>query len=88
MEHFAQTNVFSQIRTVFARIRTVFAHLIIGCAIQYPKIGCLRYPTVQNVTDNTIKHKRTLYNSPVFISSEYWKHIFICINWNTILRVT
>ena len=43
MEHFAQTNVFSRIRTVFARIRTVFAHLIIGCAIRYPKIGCLRY---------------------------------------------
>ena len=43
MEHFAQTNVFVRIRTVFARIRTVFAHLIIGCAIRYPKIGCLRY---------------------------------------------
>ena len=36
MEHFAQTNV-------FARIRTVFAHLITGCAIEYPKIGNLRY---------------------------------------------
>ena len=36
MEHFAQTNV-------FARIRTVFAHLIIGCAIRYPKIGNLHY---------------------------------------------
>ena len=43
MEHFAQTNVFAWIRTVFARIRTVFAHLIIGCAIRYPKIGSLRY---------------------------------------------
>ena len=36
MEYFAQTNV-------FARIRTVFAHLIIGCVIQYPKTGNLRY---------------------------------------------
>ena len=43
MEHFVQTNVFARIRTVFARIRTVFAHLIIGCAIRYPKIGSLRY---------------------------------------------
>ena len=43
MEHFTQTNVFAQIRTVFARIRTVFAHLIIGCAIRYPIIGSLRY---------------------------------------------
>ena len=43
MEHFAQTDVFARIRTVFARIRTVFAHLIIGCAIRYPKIGNLRY---------------------------------------------
>ena len=43
MEHFAQTNVFARIRTVFSRIRTVFAHLIIGCAIRYPKIGRLRY---------------------------------------------
>ena len=36
MEHFAQTNVFAQ-------ISTVFAHLIIGCAIRYPKTGNLRY---------------------------------------------
>ena len=36
MEHFTQTNV-------FAWISTVFAHLIIGCAIRYPKIGNLRY---------------------------------------------
>ena len=43
MEHFTQTNVFARIRTVFARIWTVFAHLIIGCAIRYPKIGSLRY---------------------------------------------
>ena len=43
MEHFAQPNVFARIRTVFARIQTVFAHLIIGCAIRYPKIGNLRY---------------------------------------------
>ena len=27
-------------------------------------------------------------NSPVLISSEYWNHIFIHINWNTLLRVT
>ena len=44
------------------------------------------YPTVQTVTDNTIKHKHTLW--PAFISSEYWNHIFIYINWNTLLRVT
>ena len=36
MEHFAQTNVFTW-------IHTVFAHLIIGCAIRYPKIGNLCY---------------------------------------------
>ena len=35
MEHFTQMSV-------FARIWTVFAHLIIGCAIRYPKIGNLR----------------------------------------------
>ena len=43
MEHFVQMNVFAWIRTIFARIRTVFAHLIVGCAIRYPKIGSLRY---------------------------------------------
>ena len=43
MEHFVQTNMFARVRAVFARIRTVFAHLIIGCAIRYPKIGCLCY---------------------------------------------
>ena len=42
MEHFAQTNVFAWICTMFAWMRTVFAHLIIGCAMQYPKIGNLR----------------------------------------------
>ena len=36
MEYFGQTNL-------FAWISTVFAHLIIGCAIRYPKIGNLRY---------------------------------------------
>ena len=46
MKHFVQTNVFAGIQTVFARIRTVFAHLIIGCAIRYPKIGNLRYITI------------------------------------------
>ena len=50
MEHFAQTNVFVRIRTVFARIRIVFAHLIIGCAIRYPKIGNLRYMEVMKYT--------------------------------------
>ena len=43
MEHFAQTNVFARVSTVFARISTIFVHLIIGCAIQYPKTGNLRY---------------------------------------------
>ena len=43
MDHFAQMNMFAWIRTVFAWIRAVFAHLIIGCAIRYPKIGNLRY---------------------------------------------
>ena len=43
MEHFAQTNV-------FAWISTVFAHLIIGCAIRYPKIGNLRYLTTSRLT--------------------------------------
>ena len=52
MEHFAQTNVFARIRTVFSWIQTVFAHLIIGCAIRYPKIGCLRYGKNRKV--NTI----------------------------------
>ena len=47
MEHFAQMNVFARIRAVFARIRTVFAHLIIGCAIRYPKIGCLHYMQIK-----------------------------------------
>ena len=46
MEHFAQMNVFARIRTVFAWIRIIFAHLIIGCAIRYPKIGSLRYVNV------------------------------------------
>ena len=53
MEHFAQTNVFARIRAVFARIQTVFAHLIIGCAIRYPKIGHLRY-MVDNIIILTI----------------------------------
>ena len=52
MEHFAQTNVFTQIRTIFAQIRTVFAHLIIGCAIRYAKIGNLRYLTAGNLTED------------------------------------
>ena len=46
MELFAQMNVFARIRTIFTWIRTIFAHLIISCAIRYPKIGNLRY-TVQ-----------------------------------------
>ena len=37
-----QANVFARIRTVFAWISTIFAHFMIGCAIQYPKIGNLR----------------------------------------------
>ena len=45
MEHFAQTNVLAWIYTMFAWIRTIFVHLIIGCAIRYPKIGNLRYDT-------------------------------------------
>ena len=61
MEHFAQTNVFARIRTVFAQIRTVFAHLIIGCAIRYPKIGNLRYNCPGFVAvDNVIKSLYTL----------------------------
>ena len=44
MEHFAQTNVFGW-------IWTVFAHLIIGCAIRYPKIGNLRY-SMYNIPKN------------------------------------
>ena len=47
-------NVFSRIRTVFAQIRTVFAHLIIGCAIRYPKIGCLRYVEVKMAPINAV----------------------------------
>ena len=54
MEHFAQMNVFARIRTVFARIRTVFAYLIIGCAIRYPKIGCLRYITKHYTTQHIV----------------------------------
>ena len=47
MEQFAQTNV-------FAWIWTVFAHLIIGCAIRYPKIGNLRYKCVVKETGSEI----------------------------------
>ena len=43
MEHFAQTNVLALIYPMFAWITTIFVHLIIGCAIRYPKIGNLRY---------------------------------------------
>ena len=43
MEHFAQTNVFAQIRTTFAWFWTIFAHLINGCTIRYLKIDNLRY---------------------------------------------
>ena len=52
MEHFAQTNVFAQIRTIFARIWTIFAHLIIGCTIRYPKIDNLRYVRIVTVYNN------------------------------------
>ena len=41
------------------------------------------YLTVQTVTDNTIKYNTNiLYNWSASIRSEYWNHIFICINWN------
>ena len=49
MEHFTQTNMSAQIRTIFARIRTAFVHLIIGCEIRYPKIGNLRYVDVSKL---------------------------------------
>ena len=65
---------------------------------KYMKIGSPQnkqtYPIVQTVTDdNTIKHKHIIILYvitawPVFISNEYWNHIFILINWNTLLRIT
>ena len=60
--------MFARIRTVFAWIRTDFAHLIIGCAIRYPKIGNLRYQTIQ--------HPIPLYHSIIglylrWLSNEY-----------------
>ena len=54
MEHFTQTNV-------FARIWTVLAHLIIGCAIQYPKFGNLRYCTKKMATESYVPHNALKY---------------------------
>ena len=71
MEHFVQTNVFARIWTVFARIWTVFAHLIIGCAIRYPKIGNLRY-FINKVVFYIIR------NTMHLLQNGYFEGSFIC----------
>ena len=89
MEHFAQTNVFARIRTIFSWIRTVFslfrtvfAHLIIGCAIRYPKIGCLRYILYYY----TLNNDYTWY----YICSAWFLDIIIstCLNQGFIMLYT
>ena len=40
---------------VFAWLCTVFAHLIVGCAIQYPKTGNLHYITGTVKCNSTVR---------------------------------
>ena len=46
---------------VFTWIRTVFTHLIISCAIRYPKIGNLHYVYLKPGAANVIRTLNIMY---------------------------
>ena len=65
---------------MFAWICTVFTHLMIGCAIQYPIIGKLRYTSGDVEYYRYIDYHTVIVNIVMMIYNPLYHYIIPCMD--------